>query len=245
MFVALVFALSFMRWVGSYSKSIDPSSIRSFSVNAEGKAVSIPDIAQFTFSVINEGGLNIGTLQKSNTEKANAIIDYLKSEGVKREDIRTRDYSVQPRYQYYSCPRDGGPCPPSQIVGYTVSQTVSVKIRNFEKAGDVLAGTVQKGANSVSQLSFTIDDPTEVENQAREEAMEKARNQAEAVAKAGGFRLGKLLSVNEGSNLYKGSVERFDASAGGYGSSEALPALSIEPGSQEITVNITLRYEIE
>src|SRR3989344_8350158 len=80
--VMLVVGFSFAKWVKYYSKSIDPSSVRSFSVSAEGEAISIPDVAQFTFSVINEGGLNVTSLQESNINKTNQIIDFLKSEGV-------------------------------------------------------------------------------------------------------------------------------------------------------------------
>ena len=238
--VMLVVGFSFAKWVKYYSKSIDPSSVRSFSVSAEGEAISIPDVAQFTFSVINEGGLNVTSLQESNINKTNQIIDFLKSEGVAKEDIKTQNYDLQPRYQYYSCPRNGGVCPPAEVIGYTINQTISVKIRNFEKAGDILANTVQKGASSVSQLNFTIDDPTSIQDKARGEAIEKAKEKAKSIAKAGGFRLGQLLSIQE--RDYSTPVyERFD-SAIGIGGGLSVP--KIEPGSQETKVTVTLIYEI-
>ena len=238
--VMLVVGFSFAKWVKYYSKSIDPSSVRSFSVSAEGEAISIPDVAQFTFSVINEGGLNVTSLQESNINKTNQIIDFLKSEGVAKEDIKTQNYDLPPRYQYYSWPRNGGVCPPAEVIGYTINQTISVKIRNFEKAGDILANTVQKGASSVSQLNFTIDDPTSIQDKARGEAIEKAKEKAKSIAKAGGFRLGQLLSIQE--RDYSTPVyERFD-SAIGIGGGLSVP--KIEPGSQETKVTVTLIYEI-
>src|SRR3989344_112048 len=134
--VMIFVGFSFPKWVGSYSKSIDPSAIRSFNVSADEKVIAIPDVAQFTFSVISQGGLDIAKLQQDNVGKTNKIISYLKSSGIKEEDIKTESFNLEPRYQYFSCPRDGGPCPPSEIVGYSVNQTVSVKSRDFNKSGE-------------------------------------------------------------------------------------------------------------
>ena len=242
--VLLTSAYAVISYVNSYASSIEPSAFRSFSVSGEGKITAIPDVASFTFSVITEGGKDIANLQKDNTKKINEIIAFVKSSGVEVKDIKTRNYNLEPRYQYFNCPvpiSDGRkPCPLPEIVGYTIRQTVEVKIRDFDKIGDVLAGTVEKGSNSVSELSFTIDDLDKVKNQAREEAIAKAKEKAISIAKTGGFRLGKLLSIDE--NGYTPFMD--------YGyqtmvkSAESLPSPTIEPGSQEIVVNIVLRYEI-
>src|SRR3989344_4163561 len=241
----VILAISSLIFANIYSKSIEPSSYRSFSVSGEGKVVAIPDVAQFSFSVITEGGKNVSALQQENTQKANRAIALVKDSGIEDGDIKTVSYSLQPRYQYFSCPvgknSSAKPCPPPEIVGYSISQTVSVKIRNFEKAGEILSGVVQSGGNSVSELSFTIDDRTEIENQARQEAIVIAINKAESIAQAGNFNLGKILSINENSfpvfNQYKtlgiGGSEDFAASA---------PV--IEPGSQDVTVGVTISYEI-
>lgn len=238
--VMIIFAIAAWNFVDSYSKSIQPSSFRSFPVSAEGKVTAVPDVAQFTFSVITQGGKEIGKLQKENTEKVNKVIEFVKSNGVEAKDIKTQSYNLKPRYQYYSCPKEGGPCPPPDIVGYTITQAVLVKVRNFDKIGDILSGVIQNGANSVSELSFTIDDRTKLEDQARAEAIEKAKEKAKSIAKAGGFRLGRLLSIEEEGYqpvpIYRALTE---AAVGG------AEAPAIEPGSQEITVNVTLKYEIQ
>jgi len=240
-----ILAISSLIFANIYSKSIEPSSYRSFSVSGEGKITAIPDVARFTFSVITEGGKDVGAIQQENTQKANRAIALLKDSGVEDKDIKTAGYNLQPRYQYFSCPvgknSSAKPCPPPEIVGYSINQTVSVKIRDFEKAGEVLAGVVQSGVNSVSELSFTIDDRTEIENQARQEAIANAISKAELIAQAGNFNLGKILSINENSfpvfNQYKtlgiGGSEDFASSA---------PV--IEPGSQEVSVGVTISYEI-
>ena len=181
----VILAISSLVFANIYSQSIEPSSYRSFFVSGEGKVVAIPDVAQFSFSVITEGGKDIGALQQENTQKANRAVALLKNGGIEDKDIKTAGYNLQPRYQYFSCPigknSSAKSCPPPEIVGYTINQTVSVKIRDFEKAGETLSGVVQSGVNSVSGLSFAIDDRTEIENQARQEAMAiaiKKRNQS-------------------------------------------------------------------
>jgi uncharacterized protein YggE len=206
--------------------------------------VAVPDVAQFSFGVKTEGGLNIGNLQAENTKKVNEAINFVKSNGVDNKDIKTTNYSLDPRYQYYSCPESGGACPPPEIVGYTVSQNVLVKIRDFKKIGNILAGVVKNGANEVSSLSFTIDDPTVIQDQARNEAIAKAKTRALSVAKAGGFKLGRLLSIEEG--YAQPYYDYYESSVKGLGGGAAtVPAPTIEAGSQEVTVTMTLRYEIE
>ena len=245
--ILLIFAYAAISYVNSYSQSIEPSAFRSFTVSGEGKITAIPDVAQFTFSIITEGGKDIAKLQKENTEKGNKIIGFIKSQGVEDKDIKTQNYNLEPRYQYFNCyqPMDGKSksCPPPEIVGYTIRQTVSIKVRDFFKIGDILAGAIENGANSVSQLSFEIDDIDKIKNQAREEAIKKAKEKAENIAKAGNFRLGKLLSIEEEgfapTPYYLKNMELSPMDAGG------LPSPTIEPGSQEVTVNIVLKYEIK
>jgi len=217
--------------------------LRTFAVTGEGKAVAVPDVARFTFSVISEGGKNLDQLQSDNSRKAGQAIAYLKDNGVDEEDIQTSGFNVEPRYEYSSC-RDGGVCPPPAIVGYTVRQTVTVKARDFETVGVLLSGVVNKGANSVSNLEFTLDNPEAPVNEAKAEAIEKAKERAKVMAKAGGFRLGRLISIEESGN--------FATPSSVYGKGmdmavreEAMVAPTIEPGSQEITQSVTLRYEIK
>lgn len=242
-------ALSSLWYVRTYSKSSEPSSYRSFSVSGEGKIVAIPDVAEFSFSVLTQGGKDLGALQAENTLKVNRAIGVVKGAGVVDEDVKTEQYSVEPRYKYFDCRPDysssgGNACPPPEIVGYTVQQTVGVKVRDFSKVGELLSQVVLSGANSVSQLNFTMDDPTELQNQARAEAISKAKAKAKSIARAGRFDVGKLLSIDEGG--YAPVYAKYATyGMGGDMESASAPAPSIQPGSQEIIVNVTLRYEIE
>ena len=256
-------SVSFTR---SYSESIQPSSFRSFSVTGQGKAIAIPDVAEFTFTVITQGGIDITSLQSKNTTAANKAIAFVKSDGVADKDIKTEYYNVSPDYQTYNCsvvpqiynvgglvPGSAGvvsapvvkPCPPASIAGYTITQSVDVKIRDFTKIGDIMGGVVTNGANQVGQLSFTLDDPTSVQNQAEADAIAKAKAEAQAIAQAGGFSVGRLLSVQTGGNPYP----IYNAvSSGGMAmtnSLEGVPAPAIQAGSQEVDMSVSLQYEIQ
>ena len=237
--IALAVAAVWYAW--SFSESVRPD--RNFQVQGEGKVTAIPDVAEISFGVTTEGGKNLADLQQKNTEKANSIIAFLKQSAIDEKDIKTQYYNISPRYQYYSCPvsesGEAKPCPPSEIVGYTISQSIAVKVRELSNTGDVLAGVVANGANTVSGPSFTIDDPAKFQNEARAEAIAKAKEKASAIARAGGFRLGKMVSIQEGVS-YPFPVMYETAALGKGGASP-----SIEPGSQDITINVTIVYEIK
>lgn len=236
----LVTALSALNFSYSYSRSVDPLTAPNIRVTGEGKAVAVPDIAQFSFSVIAEGS-NIQQIQEENAKKINQAIDYLKSEGVAKEDIETKSYDLQPRYEYSNCSPMGGVCPPPRIAGYTLSQTVAVKLRDFDKTGSILAGVVAKGANSISQLFFTVDDKTKVESEARAKAIAQAKVKAQAAAQAADVKLGRLLSVSEFASYPSPGFEGM-----GMGGAERAITLTpqIEPGAEEITITVDLVYEI-
>ncbi len=236
-----LFVVAVFWYVSVYSRSVVPE--RSFAVSGEGKTVAVPDVAEINFGVLTEGGKNLNDLQKENTERINRTISYLKEQGIDEKDIKTQYYNILPRYQFFSCPPPftpdgvsvGRPCPPSEIIGYSINQSVLVKVRDLKKAGDILAGVVERGANTVSGPNFTVDDPVELQNETREKAIKQAREKAKSMAKAGGFRVGKLISIQEG---FSGPPIIYGLEAKGS------TGPSIEPGSQEIISNVTLIYEI-
>lgn len=230
----------------SYSQTYaDSMMLRSFSVAGEAKVNAVPDIAIVDLGVVTEGGTDVAKLQEQNTTKMNKIIDYLKVQKIESKDIKTSGYNLTPRYQYSSC-FGGGVCPPPVIVGYTVTQNATVKIRDFKIIGKVLQGVVINGANSVSQLNFTFDDIDSLLGTVKGEAVKKAQLKAEALAKTAGFRLGKLLSIEDNGNPYQPMPYGIGGGADmAVMKSVAAPAPTIEPGSQDLTASVVLRYGIK
>lgn len=247
--ILLILVLVFVSvsYVGAYKRSVPAQN--TFGVSGEGKAVVVPDVAEFSFGVITEGGVDVAKLQTDNTLKVNKAIDYLKGKKIAAKDIKTSGYNISPRYQTNDCGPIvyGGPtraCPPPAIVGYAINQTVSVKIRDFKIIGEVLTGVVESGANSVSQLNFTLDDPEAARAEAREKAIKLAQDKAKVIADAAGFRIGRLVSIDEG-GYYPQAYFAKSAAMGMGGDLESAPAPTVEPGSQEIVVSVNLRYEID
>jgi uncharacterized protein YggE len=220
--------------------------VASFNTTGEGKVNAVPDIAEFSFGVTTEGGVDVAALEKQNTDKANAAIAYVKSQGVEAKDIQTDSYNISPRYQYFSCPGNSSvPCRPSEISGYTISQTVHVKVRDFAKTGTILSGIASKGVNNVSGLNFTIDNIEQVKSEARGKAVADAKEKAAAMAKAGGFRIGRILSIQEtGSNPPPIYYSKNLLGMGGATDAANQSAPAIEPGSTDTTVHVTVTYEI-
>lgn len=245
-FGIIVLAVIGWRYVGAYADS-QPGNYRSFSVSADGTSNVIPDVAKFTYKVVTEGGKDLSSLQADNTKKGDKAIAFLKGQGIEAKDIKTSDYSVDPRYEYSNCGVYGtSSCPPPTIVGYTVSQTVAVTVRDIAKASDALSGVVANGANTVSQLQFTLDDSDSAKADARAEAFKKAEDKAKQIAKEGGFSLGRLLSVQVSDSGENRPVYYDAMGLGGAGSvTKSAPAPTLEPGSKEVKVSVYLSYEID
>lgn len=232
------------KFTESYDRVSTPSNFRSFTVQGDGKASGVPDVASFSFDVITEGGLDVAALQSQNATEMNKAIDFVTKQGVDKKDITTSQYAINPRYENSNCDYGSGkPCPPPAIVGYTVRQSVFVKVRDFKLISSLLSGVVTNGANTVSGLQFAIDDDTALENTARTAAIKKAQEKAESVAKVGGFKLGKLLEISESfSTPYYQPRMMMDMAVK---SESAAIAPTIEAGSQEVTINVSLKYEID
>ncbi|MEX0918429.1 MAG: SIMPL domain-containing protein [Candidatus Paceibacterota bacterium] len=234
----LAVAIAVMSYVKLYEKTTYPPS---FSSTGEGTVVAVPDVAKFSFGVTSQGGTDVAALQADNTAKMNAVMAFLAEEGIKSEDIKTSQYTITPRRDF-NRPTINSRLP-GEIVGYTVLQRAEVTIRDFGLIGPVLSGVVTAGANNVSDFRFTFDDPLALTNEARSLAIAEAKRQAAMTAESAGFKIGRLMSVHENnfSDMYRMGL-------GGDGmvmESAAFAPPVIEPGSEEIKVNITLTYEIK
>lgn len=243
-FVAL--SVAALGYVYQFGREISQGfSSRTFTVDAESTVNVTPDVAKFSVSLVTEGGKNVGDIQKQNIDKMNAVNAYLKDMGVEKKDLQTTDYSLSPRYSYPNCQRDGqSVCPPPSISGYTLNQSLSVKVRNLEKLGDMLSGVVEQGANSVSSVSFVVDDETVAKDQARGEAIMKAKQKARDIAKAGGFRVGKMTSFYEDQGSPMSPMYNYAEGMGGAMKSADMATPTIEPGTNETKVHVTITYEI-
>ena len=169
------------------------------SVSGGGEVFAKPDIATFSFSVRAEGD-DAGSAQEKSALAVNEIIEYLKSEEIDEKDIKTQYYNLNPQYDYVRsvCNKEGF-CPPGKQVlrGYEVSQTIEVKVRDVDEAGNLISGVGTLGATNVSSLRFTIDDEEELIAEAREKAIEDAKEKAEELADDLGVSLVRVVNFYE------------------------------------------------
>jgi len=214
-------------------------------VSGEGEVFAVPDTATFSVTV-QEEAKEVQDAQETATEKANAIIAYLKEAGIEEKDIKTTDYSVYPQYDYIQGVCREGVCPPGrqELRGFQVSQTLTVKVRDTEKAGELLSGVGTRGAAQVSGLSFTVDDEDELQAEARGMAIEDAQAKATALAQQLGVTIVRVTGFYENEGGYPmpyaygmGGAERaFDVST------KAMPEIPV--GENKIVSNVSVTYEI-
>ncbi len=236
-FVFLMAAVIYSIFFGpakKYGDSLMPA--RTISVSAEGKVTVSPDIAKLSFSVVSEG-LDPKVLADDNNQKMKAAIDFVKSQGIDEKDIKTTDYNLSPKYEYDEETRE------SSISGYTFTQTVLVKIRDLDKTADILAGLPPLGINQIGSISFDIDEPEKYLSDARNQAFDKAKEKAAAMAEKNGAKIVRVINFYEYQPLtYYGTK----AVSGLGGAESAAPIVpQIEPGSQEVTVQVNVVYEIK
>ncbi len=216
--------------------------LKTVSFSGEGEIYAIPDVFEINLSILTEGGKNLDVLQKENSTKTNKVIEFLKNNNIKKEDIKTIDYRIEPRYQYFNC-LNKDICPPPEITGYSINQTLLVKIRDFEKISLILKGVVENGVNKINSLDFVVDDIEKYQKEARKLAIKNAKAKAKEIAKETGFSLGKVIAFNENfSTPYLPPYYKNLDSALGVGGGD-MPV--IEPGKEKIKVTVTLTYEIK
>ena len=210
---------------------------RVITVSAEGKAIASYDLATLSFSVISEGK-DPQQIQDENVKKMNEAIAFAKAQGIDSKDIKTAQFNLSPRYYY---PQSVG----GQVLnGYTVTQTVIIKIRDFKKISPILAGLPGKGINQVNGPTFSIDNPDTFLNEARKEAFEKARMKVLTMAKQNGVRVGRVVTFSESNGGFPRPYMYAEAAMIKDGGSSAPPLPTIEPGSDEVSVQVSVTYEL-
>lgn len=218
--------------------SIDLSKTRSVTMSAEGKVTAKPDIANINFSVVTQGK-EAAKVQAENDKKMTEVIDYLKSQGIKEDDIKTSNYNLYPQYDYNA--RSDGSSQPPAIIGYTLNQSVSVKVWELEKVPSLVGNLTSKGVNQIDNVAYSIDDPDKLKAEARAEAVNKAKDKAAELADKLGVKLGRVINFSEGSSYLPEPYYYDKAMSTGMGGGGSSP---VQPGSQDVTVSVTLTFEL-
>ena len=215
-------------------------------VSGKGEVFAVPNIATFSFTV-TEQGKTVKEAQDKATAKTETALTYLESVKIAEKDIKTAGYNIYPRYEYNQVVCMSLNCPPAGrqvLVGYEVSQSIQVKVRDTDQAGTILAGIGSKEVQNVSGLDFTIDDEDVVVAQAREKAIADAKAKAEILASKLGVKLVRITAFSESGSMPPIMYSRDAAMVGKGGAVTQEIAPSIPAGENKIVSTVTITYEI-
>lgn len=161
-------------------------------VTGQGETAVAPDMAVLSLTVMREAETARAALDEAN-QAMREVIAAMKEKGIEDRDLQTSGLSINPRYVYPDRGEDRTP----RIVGYQVSNSLTVRVREIEMVGEVLDLSVTMGVNQGGGIVLTNDDTAAVLEEARKAAVENARAKAETLAEAAGVRLGRVMSIDE------------------------------------------------
>src|SRR3989344_4266228 len=239
--VKTVAELKGLRFIGG---GIPAGNVMSFDGN--GEVFAAPDIAMVNIT-IREEAKEVKEAQAEATAKEKAVLDFLEKEVIAKKDIKTESYNSYPKYDYgtpcygygYGMPcREKTP----EIIGYEVSENISVKVRELEKAGDLVVGIGALGITEISGPNFSIENEDDLKAEARKLAIDEAKAKAEALASDLSVRLVRIVNFSEGGDYYMPMYAK--AMMAEDSAVSSAPSPELPTGENKITSNVTITYEI-
>ncbi|MDD4466942.1 MAG: SIMPL domain-containing protein [Candidatus Pacebacteria bacterium] len=203
---------------------------RTIVISAEGESFAKPDIASIQLSIRSEKE-TVDKAMEENTNKTDKVIDFLKKEGIEEKDIKTISFNIYPLYRY-----DKGM--EGYISGYEVLHSLEVKIREIGKTGEIIAGATKEGINQAGNLIFSVEKEEELREMAREEAIIKAKEEAEKIASQLDVKVKRIVSFSETTDKLNMPFYRDNMNFGMGGGPE------IGFGENRIVSNVSIVFEI-
>ena len=208
-------------------------------VTGQGSVDVAPDMAMLALTVTREAETAREALD-ANSAAMKDVLDAMKAEGIKARDLQTSGFSIQPKY-FYPQQQSSSTREPPRIVGYTVRNSLTVRVRDIASLGQILDKSVTLGVNEGGNISFTNDDPSAALTEARVLAMKDALAKAETLTEAGGVKVGILLEISEQSfNPRPMPMARAERSMAM--SADAVPVATGE-NTYRVSVNVTFAID--
>jgi uncharacterized protein len=194
-------------------------------VSGTGKVSGEPDMLTADFAVETTGSTVDDALNRAG-KAATRMRDSLVRAGLTKADLQTSNVSIGSKVNDHQ-----------EIIGYTVNQGLTAKIRNLPRAGALMTAAVAAGGDAarLNGATFTIENDAALLAEARKKAFADARGKTELYAREAGRPLGRVVSINEGTSTYGGS----------YGQNAMAAADSrfvVEPGRQQLAVTVTVEW---
>jgi uncharacterized protein YggE len=207
---------------------------RLLTVSGSGEVKAAPDRADLSTGVVTRERSAAAALA-GNARAMNAVFDTLKRAGVPEKDIQTSNFQVSPQY---SAEKPGTGAPP-RIVGYEVSNTVTVTVEGLDRLGSTIDALVAAGSNQIDGPTFSIADPKPLLAKAREEAVNDAVARAQAYARAAGVTLGPIVSIYDG-----GGATTIQPAGRVMGLFKSAAPTPIAAGEESIAASVSIGWEI-
>ena len=203
-------------------------------VSGSGTVSGEPDVALVSLGVDAQAD-SVGEAREEAANAMDAMLDALKEGGVADEDLQTTRFSVQPVYDFSNNRQE--------LIGFTVSNIVIAKVRSIDDTGDLIDAAIEAGGDlaRVESLTFTIDDPSTLEEDARRMAMDDARAKAAVLAEAGGIELGNPIAISETGGAQPIPFPGAAADA----IQDEFARTPIEVGELDVVVNVQVVYSVE
>ncbi len=235
----LPFALAAMALsLASPSRSAEEPTPRII-VSGEGEAAAAPDMALISLTVLREAPTARAALD-DNSKAMAEVLAAMKAAGIADKDLQTAGFSIQPRYVY----PDQNQQEPQQpkIVGYSVVNTLSLRIRDLAKLGEIIDQAVTLGVNQGGDITFVKDDIAAQLEEARKKAMENAIAKAKTLTAAAGVTTGRILEISEQSFQPQPIPMLRAEMAMAKGAADAVP---VAAGENAYRVNVNVTFEIK
>ena len=205
-------------------------------VSGMGEVMAIPDMAIVRLGVEIEGDTVQAAMDKAATAM-DSVVATLRANGVAEKDIQTQWFNIYPMRNWTE--RE------ETIVGYQVSNTVSVEVREVDATGRIIDAVAKAGGDliRINGVSFTIDDPSKYYAEARAEAVGDATEKAQQLADHAGVQLGAPFYISEGGGYTPTPIYMDYAMRSYEGSS--VPTTPINPGETEIMLTVQMAFAIQ
>jgi uncharacterized protein YggE len=203
---------------------------RTLTVSGEGHIKAVPDEARLSAGVVTQAQTAQAALD-ANRRAMNAVFAELKRQGIPDKSMQTSGFSVSPQY-------DSRDNTAPKLVGYQVTNTVSVTVDDLSKLGAAIDALVGSGANSMGGIDLTVRDPKPLLRQAREAAIKDAIDRAQTDARAAGVTLGRVMTIGDGGMSSPRPMNRVMAL-------EATAAPTpIAAGEETVSAGVSMTFEI-
>ena len=221
----------------------NPQAVNTISVSGKGEVTAVSDIASLTINLTKDGATT-KEAQKLLNDSITKTLAYLKDKKIDDKDIKSEYGGLNPKYSYGQVACLVYPCPQNdpKIIGYTATQTITVKIREVDSASDIRTGLADLGITDINGPTFSIDNQDALNDQVRALAITDAKNKAEVLAKELGVDLANIVNFSENTG---GNYPMYEAKSMMAVSSAAAPAPVLPKGENKITTNVTITYEIK